>query len=121
LVDDSDPTRPPDDKPWLPFHSREDFEFVELVHNAALNRPQIERLIGLFQRCQKGPGSLTFKKYNDLKDSLESASKMLTPVTMYLPPLSHQFTRFGFQFQCHKIEHEFEGEKKTYKTWCRPL
>ena len=98
MVDDSDPTRPPDDKPWLPFHSREDFEFAELVHDVALNRPQIERLIRLFQRCQKGPGSLTFKKYNDLKDLLESASKMLTPITMYLPPLSHQFTRFGFQF-----------------------
>lgn len=84
LVDESDPTSPPDDEPWLPFKSREDFEFAELAHDAALNRPQIERMIKLFQRCQKMPGPLTFKKYNDLKESLEKASSILTPVTIYL-------------------------------------
>ena len=31
LVDNSEPTKPPDDKPWLPFQSREDFEFAELI------------------------------------------------------------------------------------------
>ena len=25
------------------------------------------------------------------------------------------------QFQRHVIEREFEGEKKSYETWCRPL
>ena len=50
LSDDSEPTKPPDDEPWRPFHSREDFEFAELVRDAALNRTQIDRLIKLVQR-----------------------------------------------------------------------
>ena len=36
LSDDSEPTEPQDDKPWLPFRSREDFEFAELVNDATL-------------------------------------------------------------------------------------
>jgi len=82
LADNSEPTKPPDDEPWRPFHTREDFEFAELVHDAALNQPQIEKFIKLIQRCQEAPGSLTFSKYSDLKDSLEAASKLLTPVTI---------------------------------------
>jgi len=84
LVDNSDPTSPPDDEPWLPFCSREDFEFAEFVHDTKLNRPQIERLLKLFQRCKETPGSLTFQKYDDLKESLENASGILTPVTIHL-------------------------------------
>ena len=82
LIDDSDPTSPPDDEPWRPFRSREDFEFAELVHDASLNRSQIEKFIKLIRRCQDAPGSLTFKNHNDLKVSLETASKMLTPVNI---------------------------------------
>lgn len=86
LIDNSVPTSPPDDNPWRPFRSREDFEFAELVHDASLNRPQIERFIKLIQCCQDAPGAFTFRKYSDLKDSLESASRILTPVTIYLAP-----------------------------------
>ena len=87
LSDDSEPTAPPDDKPWRPFQSREDFEFAELVHDAALNRPQIERLIKLIQRCQDAPGAFTFRNYGDLKNSLDSASKLLAPVIIHLAPI----------------------------------
>lgn len=86
LKNNSEPTGPPDNEPWRPFRSREDFKFADFVHDAALNRPQIERLIDLIQRCQNTPGSLTFNKYNDLKESLESASRILTPVTISLAP-----------------------------------
>ena len=82
----SEPTEPPDDEPWRPFRSREDFKFADFVHDASLNRPQIERLIKLIQHCQDAPGSLTFNKYNDLKESLENASKILTPVIIGLAP-----------------------------------
>ena len=80
---DSEPTKPPDDEPWRPFHSREDFKFAELVCNAALNQTQIDRLIKLVQCYQDtGPGSFTFCGYDDLKTLLENASKLLTPVTI---------------------------------------
>jgi len=81
LSDRSEPTEPPDTEPWRPFRSREDYEFAELAHDAALNRTHTERLIKLLQRCQDSPGSFTLRNYNDLKDSLESASKLLTPVS----------------------------------------
>jgi len=89
LSDESEPTAPPDNEPWRPFQSREDFEFAELVHNAALNRSQIERFMKLIQRCQDAPGAFTFHNYNELKGSLDSASKLLTPVTIHLVPISN--------------------------------
>ena len=84
LSDDSEPAKPPDDEPWRPFHSREDFEFAELVRDAALNRTQIDRLIKLVQHYQDTPGSFAFRGYDDLKTSLENASKLLTPVTAFV-------------------------------------
>ena len=87
LNNDSEPTAPPDDKPWRPFHSREEFEFAELVNDAKLNKTQTERFIKLIRRCQDTPGSFTFNNQNDLKNSLENASKLLTPVIIYLPPV----------------------------------
>ena len=87
LSDDSEPTEPQDDKPWLPFRSREDFEFAELVNDATLNKTQVERLIKLIRRCQDAPGSFTIKNYNELKGSLENASKLLTLVTIHSTPV----------------------------------
>ena len=69
LSNDLEPTKPPDNEPWRPFHSREDFEFAELVRDAALNWTQIDRLIKLVQHYQDPPGSFTFRGYNDLNSS----------------------------------------------------
>jgi hypothetical protein len=80
----SEPTGPPEAEPWLPFQSREDFEFAEFVHDAALNRSQIEKLIKLIRRCQDAPGLFTLRNINDLKSSLERASELLTPVATIL-------------------------------------
>lgn len=85
LTDKSEPTEPPDNEPWRPFNSRTDFEFAEFVHGTALNRTQIDKLIGIIRRCQDAPNSFTFKNHKDLKGSLEDASKLLTPVTTFLP------------------------------------
>ena len=82
LNNDPEPTKPLDDKPWLPFRSREDFEFVELIRDALLNQTQVEKLIKLIRHCQDTPGSFTFSNFGDLKDSLEGAHKLLTPVTI---------------------------------------
>lgn len=84
MEDHSDPLEPPDSEPWLPFRSRSDFEFAEFVHDAELNRPQIEKLIKLIRRCNSAPDSFTFKNYDDLKGSLEDASKLLTPVNIFI-------------------------------------
>jgi len=65
-------------EPWRPFSSREDFEFAELVHDAALTRAQTETLIALIQRCQNSPGPFTLRGYKDLKEAWDNASKLLT-------------------------------------------
>lgn len=93
LNDHSEQAAPPEDEPWRPFQSREDFEFADIVHDAALNEKQTKRLINLIQRCQGAPGSFTFRKHKDLKNSLEDASKLLTPVTTISPLL--RATRFN--------------------------
>ena len=87
LNNQPDPTMPPDDEPWLPFSSRENFDFAELVHDAKLNQKQTDRLIGLINRCQTSPGSFTLCNYNDLRSSLENASKLLTNVRIYCSSL----------------------------------
>lgn len=85
FIDESDPTVPPDDEPWRPFRSREDFEFAELVNDASLNQNQIKKFIKLIQRCQNKPGAFTFQNYSDLESTLADSSKLLTPVTMFQP------------------------------------
>lgn len=92
LGDRSEPTDQPDDEPWRPFRSREDFEFADFVHDAALNRTQIEWLMKFVQHCQDTPGSFTLRNYNDLKSLLEDASKLLTPVSTLPYVLYYQLT-----------------------------
>ena len=81
--DNNERTVLPDEKPWRPFHSREDFEFAELVHNAALNRNQIDALVKLIRQCEKSPGSFTFEGFQDVEKSWKDASKLLTPVSAF--------------------------------------
>ena len=83
LNNHSEPTGPPDNKPWRPFCSRDDFEFTNIVHDAALNQTQTERLIKFIRCCQDTPGSFMLHNYSDLKTSLENTSKLLTPVIIF--------------------------------------
>ena len=80
---DNEPTVLPDEKPWRPFRSQEDFEFTELVHTAALNRGQIDMLVKLIRQCEKNPGSFTFEGAQDVEKSWEDASKLLTLVSAF--------------------------------------
>ena len=73
---------PPDEEPWLPFRSREDFEFAEIVHDAAMNQPQIDTLIKFVHRCQEDPGKFTLRSSQDLRKSWEDASALLTGVSV---------------------------------------
>ena len=75
---------PLDQTPWSPFHSREDFEFAELVHTAALKRDQVDRLAKLIKRCERKPGSFMFEGIQDVERSWEDASRLLTPVRPFL-------------------------------------
>lgn len=57
-----------------PFRSRADFEFAELVLEAALNRKQIEQLISISNKCLSGEDAFTFKDAADLEKTWAQAS-----------------------------------------------
>ena len=82
LSSDNTESMPPiSEEPWRPFRSQEDFEFAELVHAAALNQKQIDKLVKFIKRCERNPGSFTFEGAQDVEQSWEDASKLLTPVS----------------------------------------
>ena len=83
ILDGTHSIEPPIKEPWLPFRSREDFEFAEIAHNAAMNRSQVENLLKLFHRCQQDPGKVTFRNYSDLSESWKASSKLLTDVSTF--------------------------------------
>jgi hypothetical protein len=82
-VNDSHATEPPIKEPWRPFRSREDFDFADIVHDAAMNQSQVDNLIDLFHRCQQDPAKITFKNHQDLRQSWEDASKLLADVSSF--------------------------------------
>ena len=63
-----------------PFHSKEDFEFMELVQTIALTKDQVDHLVKLIKKCKRSPGSLTFEGAQDVEHSWEDTSRLLTPV-----------------------------------------
>ncbi len=75
---------PRDDKPWRPFASRTDFEFAELVLDAALSKKQVNALLKLVHRIKQGEDSLTFTTYNDVQQAWADASPKVTPVSTYI-------------------------------------
>lgn len=79
-INDANSMEPPVKEPWLPFRSREDFDFAAITHDAAMNQLQINNLLDLFHRCQQGSNKVSFKNYSELKRSWDDAGKLLTDV-----------------------------------------
>ena len=82
--DNNEQVAPLDEFPWSPFHSKEDFELVELAHTAALNKKQTDALIKLIKRCERNPGLLTFEGVQDLECSWDDADKLRTPACTFI-------------------------------------
>jgi hypothetical protein len=83
-LDTAGSARPPNlEKPWLPFCSREDFQFAEIAHQAAMNQPQIDALIKFIRHCEQNPGLFTLESFQDLKKSWEKSSALLTNVSRF--------------------------------------
>ena len=68
-------------EPWVPFRTREDFEFAEIVLEAGMTRAQIGALIKLFRRCiKKGDNGFTISNHKDLADTFDIAANQLAKV-----------------------------------------
>ncbi|KAI0055128.1 hypothetical protein BV25DRAFT_1816053 [Artomyces pyxidatus] len=99
------PPAPDSEEPWLPFRSREDFEFAEIALDAALNQRQTDALISFIHRCVKRQHSESFTLSNhaEMLKLLDAASTTLT-----------SFTK-------HTVSAEYQKETMKFEVWIRPL
>lgn len=68
-------------EPWLPFKTREDFEFAEIALATAMSKVQVNATIDLLHRCiKKGKGSFTLANFNEMRETLKVASNRLPKV-----------------------------------------
>ena len=68
-------------EPWVPFRTREDFEFAEIALETGMTRKQMDAMIKLFHKCIKmGEGCFTISNYKDMEDTLKVAANRLTKV-----------------------------------------
>ena len=66
--------------PTSEFGSRVEFEFAELVLEAALNRKQITRLLNIVNKIKDG-AEFRFSKHTDIESAWKRASARYTPVS----------------------------------------
>lgn len=77
----------PHTEPWAPFNTRADFELAELALEAALTGRQVNALIKLIADCVNGKSYVTIQNHAELKNAWQTASNLLTPVSIIPPPL----------------------------------
>lgn len=114
---------PVEPEPWLPFKTREDFEFAEIALATAMTKAQIDATIGLLHRCiDKGKGSFTLSNHDEMRKTLKVASDRLpkvrwfTVVSLLCSP-DHTF----LQFEKKMISPEYKGQPRTFDVWVRPI
>ena len=71
---------PTENKPWLPFKTRIDFEYAEFALAAGLNARQNDTLITLIRRIVKGEAEFTLTSHTELEKYRKVASHKLTKV-----------------------------------------
>lgn len=84
-------------KPWTPFKTRAEFEFAEFALDAALNKRQVNSLIGLFHRCIAGEDKFELKDHAELMHMWDLASVLHARVRSFDCPncKSHDVHRVG--------------------------
>jgi hypothetical protein len=76
-------TPPVDPSPWLPFRTREDFEFAELALETGMSKAQTNAMIRLFHKCiEDGKGCFTLSSHDEMQETLSVASERLPKVCL---------------------------------------
>ena len=74
-------TPPVEPEPWLPFKTREDFEFAEIALDTAMMKAQVDATINLLHRCiKKGKGSFTLSNHDEMRKTLKVAADRLPKI-----------------------------------------
>lgn len=115
---------PTDKKPWISFRTKLNFEFSELMLEAALNRKQITKLISLVHRAcahKEEDEGFTVTSYSDLDTMWESAKKKCVAVSqIQLLACWLVFTDCE-QFKKKTVSVPYRQEMRTYDFHFRPL
>ncbi|KAG0692211.1 hypothetical protein DFH29DRAFT_882840 [Suillus ampliporus] len=93
-------TRSPivDDTPWHPFTCHADFEFVELVHKAALNKDQTNELLKFIWRIADRHTKFSFKTHADITTVWASASSQMIPFEKHIVPIEYKKETIEYEF-----------------------
>ncbi|KAI5996963.1 hypothetical protein EDD15DRAFT_2528643 [Pisolithus albus] len=95
----SQPIVDDDSQPWHPFQTREDFEFSEIAHQAALNKDLTNKLLSLIQWIAKGEAKFTLQSHHDVTEAWKCAAKLMTPFEKGVISIPHQ--KQDFEFDVH--------------------
>lgn len=66
--------------PWLPFHSKAEFEFAEVALQTAMSNRQLDTLINVVRTLMEGKEAFEIKNHHDVQTLWDRASESLTPV-----------------------------------------
>jgi hypothetical protein len=66
--------------PWLPFHSKAEFEFAEVALQAAMSNKQLNALINVVHTLIKGKEAFEVKNHHNIQALWDRALESLTPV-----------------------------------------
>ncbi|KAG1731089.1 uncharacterized protein EDB91DRAFT_1058995 [Suillus paluster] len=79
-----------DEEPWQLFSCCADFEFAELVHNAALNKDHTDVLLQLIWRIIDGQARLSFKSHHNVSAAWDRVAGQITPFEKHTITARHK-------------------------------
>ncbi|KAJ7280986.1 hypothetical protein C8J57DRAFT_1564409 [Mycena rebaudengoi] len=94
---------PPDQKPWIPFWTRLDFEVSEFAQQVMLNQKQINTFISLIRRCAANIGGFTLRNHADMNEQWDSASKKCTAYEKFDVGVPYQDTTVDFEMYARPL------------------
>lgn len=101
---DSSPRRSHHPKPWLPFRSKSEFSFAEIVHKAGMSQEQINSLVDVVQTMLKDREEhFLVKNYKDISQLWDKATAKHVP------------------FHCADLNVQYGGYAQTVQFWSRSL
>ena len=75
----------PENQPWAPFRTLEDFEVTEVAITSLMRKAAINKLLaGVTGRWSNGNSAVTLKKYSDMEAVLSKARKYVVQVRFLL-------------------------------------
>jgi hypothetical protein len=80
----------PENRPWAPFRTLEDFEVTEVAITSLMRRAAINKLLaGVTGKWSNGNSAVTLKNHSDMDSVLSKARKYVVQVCRYVSYYNH--------------------------------